>query len=228
LFLDEIGEMPLAVQTKLLRLAEDRHFVRVGGREDRTVNLRLMAATHVDLDAATRGGQFRNDLYYRLRVLHVHLPALRERKEDIPLLCTYLLARALPGRQLMLNDAALQRMAAYDWPGNVRELRNALEYAASRATGQVITPDHLPPEVRFAGGREAQADSRLDDAMRRWLKVKLAEGADYDVLHGDLEQRLLRELLGTFGDKPSVMARDLGMNRATLLARRRRYGITLK
>jgi len=225
LFLDEIGEIPPAVQTKLLRLAEDRRYVRVGGREDRAVDLRLMAATHVDLDVATKDGRFRSDLYYRLRVLKVHLPALRERKEDIPLLCTYLLARTSPGRSLALSDAASQRLAAYDWPGNVRELRNALEHAASRATGQVISPDHLPPEVRFAGSKEVHSDAKLDEALRRWLKAKLAEGADYDVLHGDLEQRLLRELLGTFGDKPSVMARDLGMNRATLLSRRRRYGM---
>jgi DNA-binding NtrC family response regulator len=186
----------------------------------------LIAATHADLDAARRDGRFRDDLYSRLRVLHIHVPPLRERKEDLPLLCTYLLARAMPGRELALSGTAMQRLAVYDWPGNVRELRNALDYAASRATGAVVSPEHLPPEVRFAGGgREGPGEARLDDALRRWLRAKLAEGADYEALHGDLEQRLLRELLGAFGDKPSVMARDLGMNRATLLARRRRYGM---
>ena len=225
LFLDEIGELTPAVQAKLLRLVEDGKYVRVGGREDRSVDVRIIAATHADLDKAVREGRFRGDLYYRLNVLHVRLPPLRDRKDDIPMLCGYLLARAAPGRKLALTPAAQQRLAAYDWPGNVRELRNALEYAASRATGTTIGPDQLPGEIRFGAVRDAQPESKLDEALSRWIKGKLAEGADYEALHGALEQRLLRELLGIFGDKPSIMARDLKMNRATLLARRRRYGI---
>jgi DNA-binding NtrC family response regulator len=225
LFLDEVGDLPAAIQTKLLRLVEDRRFVPVGARVDRTVDLRIIAATHVDLDAGIRGGRFRGDLFYRLRVLHIHLPPLRERKEDLPLLCSCLLARAVPGRKITVGAAAMQRVAAYEWPGNVRELRNAMEYAAARAPGLVIGPDHLPPEVRFGPGNESAGDTKLDEALRRWLRARIAEGADYDALHGDLEQRILRELLRIFGDKPSIMARDLKMNRATLLARRRRYGI---
>lgn len=217
LFLDEIAEIPPVVQVKLLRFVEEKVFTRVGGREDLRVDLRIIAATNQDLAQAVPGGRFREDLLYRLRVLEVKLPPLRERVSDLPTLCACLLAGIGRDRRLTLSEEALALLKMHPWPGNVRELRNALEHATAVCGGSVILPDHLPREVRKASGAgTAAAPSALDAALHEWLELKLSEGADYDTLHEELERRLLGSLLPRYEGKPTLLARALNMNRATL------------
>lgn len=159
LFLDEIGDMPLSLQAKLLRVLEDKAFASVGADEQQAADFRVMVATHRDLRTMADQGRFRMDLYYRLNVVPLVIPPLRERKEDVPYLADHFLAefrrhqgKPLPG----LSRAALAALLAHDWPGNVRELRNRLEYAAIMTSGELIQPEHLliqdiPPLVEATG-----------------------------------------------------------------------------
>ncbi|HEX7052107.1 MAG TPA: sigma-54 dependent transcriptional regulator [Longimicrobiales bacterium] len=158
LFLDEIGEMPLATQTKLLRALEEREFLRVGGELPIRVDVRVIAATNRDLREAVELGEFRRDLYYRLNVLRIELPPLRERRDDIPLLVEAFMRRTTREHDLphvALAPEALALLMRYDWPGNIRELRNLVESMAVLSPGQVIRPDDIPPEVRNGTGRGA-------------------------------------------------------------------------
>ena len=154
-FLDEIGEMPLSTQTKLLRVLEEREFRRVGGEHLLRVDVRVIAATNRDLRQQVELGEFRRDLYHRLNVLRISLPALRERREDIPRLIGRFVAefsrqhdRSFPG----IDPEALQLLVRYDWPGNVRELRNLIESMVVLAHGRPVRPEDIPPEVRGSGG----------------------------------------------------------------------------
>jgi DNA-binding NtrC family response regulator len=214
LFLDEIGEVPPAVQVKLLRFLDERVYTRVGGREDLQVDLRIIAASNQDLTEAVAQRRFREDLLYRLRVLEVKLPPLKDRMGDLPALCSHLLARMASGRRLALSEEALALLQAYSWPGNVRELRNALEHAMAVAGGSLIQPGHLPAELR-AGGRPG-GGGELDAVLAQWIEDRLREGADYDAMHDELERRLLAALLPRYQGKPTLLARALDMNRATL------------
>jgi two-component system response regulator HydG len=151
LFLDEIGEISPSLQLKLLRVLQERAFERVGGNETLHVDVRIIAATNQNLPSLVATGQFREDLYYRLNVIELHLPSLRERASDIPALAEYFLARhAAPNgsKAARISDAALARLVTYHWPGNVRELENAIEHAAVMATGDRIEAEDLPPELR--------------------------------------------------------------------------------
>lgn len=217
LFLDEIAEIPPAVQVKLLRFVEEKVFARVGGREDLKVNLRIIAATNQNLAHAVAEKRFREDLLYRLRVLEVKLPSLRERVSDLPALCAYLIAGISRERKLALAEDTLALLKAHSWPGNVRELRNALEHAAAVCGGNVLLPVHLPPELRDAVAHgTASAPGTLDAALHEWVEARLSDGLDYDALHGELESRLLAALLPRYEGKPTLLARALNMNRATL------------
>ena len=156
LFLDEIGEMPLATQTKLLRVLEAREFMRVGGEEPIRVDVRVIAATNSDLRHAVELGEFRRDLYYRLNVLHLELPPLRERRADIPLLVDRFVRLASSEHDRprpVLSPEAMGVLMQYDWPGNVRELRNLVESMVVLASGQVIRPEDIPIDVRTDAGR---------------------------------------------------------------------------
>ncbi|MDH3735162.1 MAG: sigma-54 dependent transcriptional regulator [Gemmatimonadota bacterium] len=151
LLLDEIAEMPLQTQTRLLRIVESRKFMRVGGDREIEVNVRVVAATNRDLRSAAELGQFRRDLYYRLNVLHIELPPLRERRDDIPVLVrrfTTEFSRAHDREFLGLTPEAMEILLRYDWPGNVRELRNLVESMVVLAPGSVIRPDDIPVEIR--------------------------------------------------------------------------------
>ncbi len=143
LFLDEIGEINQAVQVKLLRVLEDRAFLRVGGVQPVRLDVRLVAATNAPLEQLVAERRFRADLFYRLHVVPLHLPPLRERLEDLPLLAAHLLASGLAAGARRLSLAALRRLTAHHWPGNVRELRNVLERAALLTDGPVIEPEHV-------------------------------------------------------------------------------------
>jgi len=149
LFLDEIGDLPLQVQVKLLRFLQEKTFERVGDSHTRKADLRIIAATNVDLRKAIAEGRFREDLFYRLRVIPIEIPPLRERREDIEPLARFLLIRvaAQHGRELRFSPDAIRALLRYSWPGNVRELENAIEYAVAVGRGQTIQPEDLPVEV---------------------------------------------------------------------------------
>ena len=171
LFLDEIGEIPPQTQVKLLRVLQERHFERVGGNKRVSADVRVVAATNRDLPEAIKTGQFREDLFYRLNVIPVTLPPLRERDDDVEILAVWLLGELAPqGRGLRFLPEALRALRAYTWPGNVRELRNAVERATVLADGEEIGLSQLPREVRAAGVAMAQplfADPEDLDLARR-------------------------------------------------------------
>jgi two-component system, NtrC family, response regulator HydG len=213
LLLDEIGEISPATQTKLLRVLQEREIVRVGENHPRKVDVRVIAATHRDLAAMVKRGEFREDLYYRLRVLPLEVPALREHREDIPLLASKLLS-GLTERyrrpDLTLSAEAMTALEAYDWPGNVRHLFNALEYAVVQTEGTTIRPKDLLREV-IAGAPPLQA-------------APLAMGTQlthYYQPTGDdaAERALILKVLEESGGNKAKAARRLGMSRTTLWKR---------
>ena len=225
LLLDEIGEVPLSVQVKLLRVLQEHEIERLGENKTRKVDVRIIAATHRDLPAMVSRGEFRTDLYYRLRVLPLHLPALRERREDIPLLANAMLANILSkhqGRDLQISGEALDALSVYGWPGNVRELGNALEYAVVQAEGTTILPRHLPLEIREAS--RLIANVRTDAApapamaiMQRYYRPQVQQ-------KGHEQEILLQALKEADGNKAEA-ARKLGMSRTTLWKKLKQYGV---
>ncbi len=151
LFLDEIGDMPLDAQTRLLRVLQDSRFYRVGGRESIEVDVRIVAATHQDLEALVSQGKFREDLYHRLNVIRVQLPALRERKEDIPKLVQHFMqiaSKELAIPMKRLTPSLIHLLQTYSWPGNVRQLQNICQWLMVMAVGDIVLPQDLPPEVK--------------------------------------------------------------------------------
>ena len=197
LFLDEVGDIPLSLQVKLLRLLETGTFRRVGGVETLRADFRLIAATHRDLKAMVERGSFRRDLYYRLSVFPIFLPALRERREDIVLLADTLLTRLAPGRTYSLSPEARARLQAYDFPGNIRELRNIIERATLMADGDILLLDHLPPEL-------------TNDA------AKGMPGVDAVVPLEAAELRYLQWALAHHGGNRKSLAAQLGISERTL------------
>lgn len=215
LFLDEIADITPAVQAKLLRFVEEQVFVRVGGREDLHVDLRLITATNKDLREEVRAKRFREDLYYRLHVLEIELPALSRRREDIPALAAVFLGAAGSGRRLQPAPETLEMLLRYDWPGNIRELRNALDHAAAVSAGSTIYPQHLPAAIREYQAPAGNGNA-LDEAVDAWLRQKMGSSPDYEHLHNELESLLLKHLLKQFKNKPTILARAMNMNRVTL------------
>jgi two-component system, NtrC family, response regulator HydG len=203
LFLDELGDIPLSLQVKLLRLLEAGSFRRVGGVDILRADFRLVAATHRDLEAMVAAGSFRQDLYYRLSAFPIRLPALRERREDLPLLVDNLLERLSPDRPMGLSAEALERLATHDFPGNIRELRNLLERGVILAEGGVIGPEHLLLPQPMAPVSQVTA-SPLSSQPAGIVSLDVAE-QDY----------LLRALAALAGDK-AALARQLGISRRTL------------
>jgi transcriptional regulator with GAF, ATPase, and Fis domain len=222
LFLDEIGDISLEVQTKLLRVLQEMTFERVGSSEPVEVDVRLLAATHQNLEALIRAGRFREDLFYRLNVISVAVPPLRERREDIPELVRhflYLHGQRAGKPHLEIEDDALALLKAHAWPGNVRQLENVVERAVVIAEGDAIGPDDLPTELRenVAVGREPEA---LPDAAR--LPGLRAEREDRDRRE---RERLVRALAAAGGNKAEA-ARALGLARSTLLSRLKKHGLS--
>lgn len=177
-FLDEVGDISPEVQTKLLRFLQEREFERVGGTKPIGVDVRIIAATNRDLHTAVQKGQFRHDLYYRLNVVPIALPPLRERKQDIPGLANYFMQRFAIETKKHFNEIAKEaedRLAAYDWPGNVRELANVIERAVVLAAGPKITQDDLPPRILVgapAGVPESLSYRQAVDAFKRQLILR--------------------------------------------------------
>jgi len=174
LFLDEIGDMPLSIQAKLLRVVESKRFRRLGSTVEQSVDVRLLAATHRDVETLVRLGQFREDLYYRLSVFSIKLPPLRERREDIALLANHFLQMfAGPGRGAKsLSEEALQRLMVYPWPGNVRELHNVMEHAVVLSEGESVNVPDLPSVVQ---GVLPSAPDTLAQVERRHAQTVLSE-----------------------------------------------------
>jgi len=210
-FMDEIGDVPPAIQVKLLRILQDREFERLGSNKVRHVDVRVIAATNVDLRAALEQGAFREDLYYRLNVLPLNIPPLRERKEDIPYLARHFvrkLSKDLGSRVESISDGAIERLMEYHWPGNVRELENAIERSLVLASGEVL---------------EA-ADIRLDLAPKSRVGFSdgfLPEGMTLDTY----EQSIIREALNRANGNKSQAARLLGLTRNALRYRLSQMGI---
>ena len=224
LFLDEIGDMPAALQAKLLRVLQDHAFERVGDSRTRTVDVRVIAATHVDLSRAVAEGRFREDLFYRLRVVPIHIPPLRERREDLTYLISHLLQRigSRRGRALRLAPPALEALVAADWPGNVRELENALEYGTALCDGQTIHLEHLPPLAGLgsrASGGEASAERRIGDATDD-AALSVALALSTDERH---ELTAIREALRRAHYRRDEAARALDMSRTTLWRKMKQY-----
>jgi len=214
LFLDEIGDISPTVQAKLLRFVEERSFTRVGGREDIRVELRLITASNKNLRDEVKAGRFREDLFYRLHVLEIEMPPLRERAADIATLAANFLRTA--SRPLTLAPGTLAFLERHDWPGNLRELRNVLEYAAAVCTGPVVQPAHLPRELRDQAGAAPSPDARLAALLGEWLDARLLEKATYREMHDAIESLALAHLLTRFDGKPTILARETKMNRVTL------------
>ncbi len=214
LFLDEIADISLAIQAKLLRFVEERAFHRVGGREDRQVDCRIITATNKDLRTEVTAGRFREDLYYRLHVLEIEMPALRERRGDIAALARYFLAQLVPDRSIEIPPETLRLLERHDWPGNVRELRNALEHAVAVAPATTLLPQHLPRH--FTASTSSVPAAVFGSALHQWLSDQLSAGSNFDKIEQNLETLVLQDLLPRFHGKPTVMARELDINRVTL------------
>lgn len=223
LFLDEIADIAPAIQTKLLRFVEERIYHRVGGREERRVDCRLITATHRDLRSEVREGRFREDLYYRLHVLEIVMPALAERLADVPALAAFFLGNKAVERALSLSADTLALMQRYEWPGNVRELRNAIEHAVAVCPGPQILPQHLPRALG-AIRQPTSTPQSLEKALAGWLDARLEAKATYREMHDEIEAMALKHLLGRFDGKPTILARETGMNRVTLRRKWRELG----
>ena len=209
LFLDEIGEINQNVQIKLLRVLEEKKFERVGGEETIEVDVRLIAATNRDLKVAIANGSFREDLYYRLNVVNIHIPPLRDRKEDIPLLVAAFLKEFSQenGKQIEgIDPKARLALYNYSWPGNVRQLRNSVESAVVLSKGSTLTLEDFPPNIRGETGA---------DSLRLSLGTSLAE----------MEKEVIRSTLAREGGNKSRTAEILGIGRKTLHRKIEEYGL---
>ena len=221
LFLDEIGDMPAEMQTRLLRVLSDGEFYRVGGHTPIKVNVRIIAATHQNLEQRVKDGSFREDLFHRLNVIRVHLPALRERREDIGLLMRHFLYRA--GQELNVEPKTLlAETEAYlrelDWPGNVRQMENLCRWLTVMAAGQEIRVDDLPLELRQPQTGEAPRGEGWEGALKNWADRQLADGRA-DLLAEALpafERIMIESALAKTGGRRQDAARLLGWGRNTL------------
>ena len=213
--------MPFDLQTRLLRVLADGQFYRVGGHNPMKSNVRVIAATHQELEARVKQRLFREDLYHRLNVIRLRLPPMRERREDIPMLARHFLAKS--ARELgvegkRLTDAALQFFSAQEWPGNVRQLENVCHWVTVMAPGQVVDVKDLPPEVRGEGSDAAAADGDWRRVLEREVASRLARGESdiADPLTRDFETVLIVKALQHTGGRRIEAAGLLGIGRNTL------------
>lgn len=220
LFLDEVGELPLDTQVKLLRALQEKEITRVGGRASIKLDVRVIAATNVDLERAVASGRFREDLYWRLNVFKLTLPPLRERREDIPLIVDHLVERF--NRELGLNVRSLSADARrllemFDWPGNVRELENAICSAMIMAEGGTVTASDLPPRTR--GEVETATPAGARDITKGTLADAVREATE------KLEKMMIVSRLAEFGGNRTATADSLNISRKTLFNKMRQYGL---
>lgn len=230
-FLDEIGDMPFGIQAKILRLLQERSIERLGGLEPIPVDVRILAATNRDLESALANGKFREDLYYRLKVVTISLPLLKDREGDIPLLCDYFISRytrkmgiANPG----INKEALRMLCEYGWPGNVRELSNAVQKALIFNRGGPISRDDIVRASGIAPAVKADKPDLPEDAVRNWVRQILVSETDANIFDSATEQFsavLITEALNLTGGNRTKAARLLGLSRPTLQSKIEKYRI---
>ena len=231
-FLDEIGDMPFNIQAKILRLLQEKSIERLGGREPIPVDVRILAATNRDLEASLAEGRFREDLYYRLKVVTIELPPLRERKGDPAVLSDYFLTRF--SRELEIDNPGITGEAkamieAYPWPGNVRELANALQKALIFSRGYPIRPEDISKAVVGAGGQGLVNNESADKILRQWVRENLAAGARQDLFSyfiDRLTRILISESLDLTKGNRSRAAKILGISRPTLHDKMDKCGLT--
>ncbi|HQR37580.1 MAG TPA: sigma-54 dependent transcriptional regulator [Blastocatellia bacterium] len=224
ILLDEIGDMSLTTQAKVLRVLEERRVERLGGDTSIPVDVRIVSATHKDLDTEIAEGRFRQDLYYRLRVVTIELPALRERREDIPILANDMLTRyaSLYGlRCREIDPEAMRRLVQYDWPGNVRELRNAIERAVVMTNDERLTVDDLPPELARQSTRSAEVAATGDT-------LSLPFVPDFKEARKEFERAYIERRLAETGGNVTRAAELLEMHRQSLQHKLRELGIKKK
>jgi transcriptional regulator with PAS, ATPase and Fis domain len=214
LFLDEIGDMPLDLQSKILRVIQEKEFYRVGGSNTIKVDVRFIASTNQNLEKLVQEGKFREDLYYRLNVFTLHLPPLRERKEDIPLLVDYFLHN-LP-KKIEISSVALQMIMAYTWPGNIRELKNVIESAAVIAENGFIEPAQLPGQITGAFNTDSNKT------------VSLPVNLPLDERINEIEKSMIIEALRKTGGVQVRATELLGINQRSLWHRIKKHKIDVK
>jgi DNA-binding NtrC family response regulator len=229
ILLDEIGDMSLAAQSKVLRVLADQIFERLGGRESVRVDVRVLAATHRDLEALVRQGRFREDLFYRVNVVPIPIPPLRERKADIPLLAEHILKRCTVPYGLdsfRLADAALKRLVAHDWPGNVRELEHCLQKAVVLSKGGVILSEHITLDGASVSHARTSVESNVE-GLREMARQHLAAapGRAFQRLIEQAETQIIFEALQQTKGNLAQAARILGVSRPTLRDKIARYQI---
>ncbi|EGV31297.1 nitrogen metabolism transcriptional regulator, NtrC, Fis Family [Thiorhodococcus drewsii AZ1] len=229
LFLDEIGDMPAELQTRLLRVLADGEFYRVGGIAPIKVDVRIIAATHQNLEDLVRQGRFREDLFHRLNVIRIHLPALRDRREDVPLLMRHFLAQAaqeLSCEPKVLLADAIEHLKRLDWPGNVRQLENTARWVTVMASSKHIHSEDLPPELNASFPNQV-ADESWESVFRRWARQSLKQGREniLDTALPAFEQVLIQTALEHTGGRRQEAARLLGWGRNTLTRKIKELGL---
>jgi two-component system nitrogen regulation response regulator GlnG len=229
LFLDEIGDLSPAVQAKLLRVLEEQHFQRVGGSESVRTRVRVLAATNKDLESEVQAGRFRKDLYYRLRVISITVPPLRERLDDVPELAHYFLFRfnqELGLRMQTVSPEALAALQGYPWPGNVRELQSVIKQAMLEATGGVLLPEFLPPALRDGQPAARPAGGELAELIESALAAQ--PGQAYQAVIDAVERMLFARALRQTHGHQAKASELLGLNRTTLRTRLRALGLAVE
>jgi DNA-binding NtrC family response regulator len=231
IFLDEVGELPLELQAKLLRVLQEKEVRPVGSNQRVKVDVRVIAATNRDLEAAYKNGTFRKDLYFRLNVVTLYVPALRERRSDIPMLVHWFLERYSPGSEMHVGSAAMKALMQYDWPGNVRELENCVERAVALGNGQIIDLGDLPPAI--ASGATASMGpavptntktSMLDPDLAASIPDSPRSAASTTDLE-DIERATIQRVFEQVKGDKALAGRMLGISRATLYRKLKRYNI---
>jgi two-component system nitrogen regulation response regulator GlnG len=230
LFLDEIGDMPHDTQTRLLRVLADSEFYRVGGLTPVHVSVRIIAATHQNLEQLVREGRFREDLYHRLNVIRIHLPGLRERREDIPRLARHFLQRAakeLGGEPKLLLPEAEAYLAGLPWPGNVRQLENVCRWLTVMASGREIHVADLPPELQAAPSTETAAEGDWISGLRAWADAEVRHGRTrlLDTAQARFEGAMIEVALGHTRGRRGEAAELLGWGRNTLTRKIKELGL---
>lgn len=241
LFLDEIGDMPLPMQVKLLRVLQERTFERLGSNKTQSVDVRIIAATHKNLESMIEVGSFREDLYYRLNVFPIEMAPLRERVEDIPLLMNELISRMEHEKRgsIRFNSAAIMSLCRHGWPGNVRELANLVERMAIMHPYGVIGVVELPKKFRYVDDEDEQMDSLRSDMEERVAinghtpdfgasAMLPPEGLDLKDYLGNLEQGLIQQALDDANGIVARAAERLRIRRTTLVEKMRKYGMSRK
>lgn len=227
LFLDEVAEIPLSVQVKLLRVLEQGEVMPVGSTQAQTLDIRILAATHQNLERLVAEGKFRQDLFFRMNVFQIHLPPLRERREDIAPLAEHFL-RKLDPRCLPLLPETVAYIARQPWLGNVREMRNALEHAVIVARGGPLLPEHLPAASGLTAGTP---DEQLTSAVLNWLQDRIKSSGSmppqnlYEELLRRVEMPVLEDLMRRLQGNRWAAAQWLGLNRATVRKKLNQYGL---